>query len=257
MQKGARVLTEERRRYIVNVLDRQGKVIASDLSQQLNVSDDTIRRDLRDLAEAGLLMRVHGGALPRSQSDPQYEVRETESPEAKSAIAVMAARLVQPGQVVILDAGTTATQIAHHFPRSLRATVITNSPPVAVALAHHDGIEVVMVGGELYKPSLANVGGAAIRALDAIRADICFLGVAGIHPEAGVSILTHEEVFVKRAMIDGASSVVAAATREKLGTAARYVVGPVSDLTHIVTEREVPAEALAPYRERGISICLG
>jgi DeoR/GlpR family transcriptional regulator of sugar metabolism len=248
------MLTEERRRYIVDLLRRDGKIVASDLSMELSVSDDTIRRDLRDLAQAGLLVRVHGGALPRSPSDPQYAVRETESPEAKVAISRAAARLVKPGQIIILDAGTTTVQIAQHLPRDLPATVITNSPPVAIALSGHERIDIVLVGGDLYKPSLATIGGAAIRALDAIRADICFLGVAGIHPQAGVSVLTHEELFVKRAMIDGASAVVAVAAGEKIGTAARYIVGPISDLTHIVTERDVPPEVLAPYRERGISI---
>jgi DeoR/GlpR family transcriptional regulator of sugar metabolism len=251
------MLTEERRRYIVDVLRREGKIVASDLSHELHVSDDTIRRDLRDLAQAGLLVRVHGGALPRSPSDPLYAIRETESPEAKVAIAAVAARLVKPGQLIILDAGTTTVQIAQQLPHDLPATVITNSPPVAVALAGHERIDVILIGGDLYKPSVATVGGEALRALDAIRADICFLGVAGIHPEAGVSILTYEELFVKRAMIDGASAVVAVAAAEKLGTAARYIVGPVSDLTHIVTERGLPPELLTPYRECGISIVCG
>lgn len=251
------MLTEERRRYIVDLLQREGKVVAADLSARLDVSEDTIRRDLRGLALMGLLQRVHGGALPRSPSDPRYTVRQQESPEAKLAIAEAAARLVQPGQIVILDAGTTTLQIAQRLPLDLPATVITNCPPIAIALAEHDRIEVIVVGGVLCKSSLANIGAATVEAFDAIRADLCFLGVAGIHPEAGVSILVHEEIFVKRAMMDGAADVVAVSAGDKLGTVAPYLLAPIDALSQIVTERSVPEAVLEPYRRSGITIVLG
>lgn len=250
------MLTEERRRYIVDILRRDGKVMASDLSSRLDVSEDTIRRDLRELAKAGLLQRVYGGGLVRSPSDPRYAVRQQESPAAKVAIAEAAARLIQPRQVVILDAGTTTLQIARHLPLDFSATVITNGPPIAMALTEHHEIEVIMVGGELSKSSLATTGAAAIQSFNAIHADLCFLGVAGIHPDAGVSILVHEETFVKRAMIRGAAEVVAVTAGDKLGTVAPYSVGPVSILTRIVTERDVPGDVLQPYRQSGISIVL-
>jgi DeoR/GlpR family transcriptional regulator of sugar metabolism len=255
----ARILmfTEERRRYIVDLLQREGKVVAADLSARLDVSEDTIRRDLRGLARLGVLQRVHGGALPRSPSDPRYTVRQQESPEAKLAIAEAAAQLVQPGQIVILDAGTTTLEIAQHLPLDLQATVITNGPPIAIALAEHQMIEVIVVGGELHKPSLANIGAATVQAFDAIRADLCFLGVAGIHQDVGVSILAHEEIFVKRAMIAGAGDVVAVSAGDKLGTVAPYVVGPIDVLSRIVAERSVPEAVLEPYRRRDISIVLG
>jgi DeoR/GlpR family transcriptional regulator of sugar metabolism len=251
------MLTEERRRHIVDVLRRDGKVVASDLSAMLDVSEDTIRRDLRELAEAGLLQRVHGGALLRSPSDPRYEVRQQESPAAKFAIAEAAARLVQPRDVVMLDAGTTTLQVAQRLPRDLEATVITNSPPIAIALAEHHTVDVIVIGGELCKASLANVGAGTVRDLDAIRADLCFLGVAGIHPDLGITILVHEEIFVKQAMIRGAERVIAVAAGDKLGTAAPYVIGPLSNLTHIVTERDVPSSVLEPYRRQNIAIVLG
>jgi DeoR/GlpR family transcriptional regulator of sugar metabolism len=251
------MLTEERRRHIVDVLRRDGKVVASDLSAALDVSEDTIRRDLRALARVGLLQRVHGGALVRSTSDPRYEVRQQESPAAKLAIAEAAARLVQPGDVVILDAGTTTLQVAQQLPHDLRATVITNCPPIAIALAEHHAVEVIVVGGQLYKSSLANIGAATVRALDAVRADVCFLGVAGIHLEVGVTILVHEEIFIKRAMIAGAQAVIAVAAGDKLGTVAPFVVGPLSVLTHLVTERDVPSAVLEPYRQQDIRIVLG
>lgn len=251
------ILTEERRRIILDLVRRQGKVLAAELSERFAVSQDTIRRDLRELAEAGLLQRVHGGALPRSPTDPRYTVRQRESPAAKSAIATAAAKLVRPGQVVIVDAGTTALQVAEQLPPDLRATVVTNSPPAAIALAGHPSIEVVHIGGRLVKESLAVVGVEAVEALRGIRADLCILGVAGLHPEVGISMLNREEVFVKRAMIEGAAEVAAVAAGDKFGTAAPYVVGPLSLLTHVITERAVSESILAPYRAAGLTVVQG
>lgn len=256
MQANERVsmLSEERRQHILTVLRQDGRVLAADLSRHLGVSEDTIRRDLRELAQAGALQRVHGGALPRSPSDPQFAVRERESPAAKAGIARAAAKLVTPHSVVILDAGTTTVQIAHALSRDLPATVVTNSPPIAIALSDHHRIKVIVLGGELYTLSLAAIGPATIEALASIHADLCFLGVAGIHPDAGTSILAHEEVFVKRAMIASAVRVVAVASGEKLGTLAPFGVAPITSLGAIVTERDVPDSVLAPYREREIEV---
>ena len=231
--------------------------MAADLSARFAVSPDTIRRDLREMAESGVLQRVHGGALPRSPTDARYFIRQTESPAAKEAISAAAARLVRHGQVVIIDAGTTALQVAEQLPRDLRATIITNSPPVAVALGDHPSLEVVVIGGHLVKDSLAVAGAEAVGALRSVRADLCVLGVAGLHPEVGISMLNLEEVYVKRAMVEGAAEVVAVIAGDKLGTAAQYVVGPLSMLTYIVTESTVDESVLAPYRAMGITIVKG
>ena len=248
------MLTAERRQQILETLRRDGKVLASELSAALNVSEDTIRRDLRELAEAGLLQRVHGGALPRSPASASFAVRQGQAPGAKQAIARAAARLVRDGQVVILDGGTTTLQVAQRLPIGLRATVITNSPPIAIALAEHPQVEVIIIGGRLYKQSLVAIGAATVEALRMIHADVCMLGVCSLHPQDGISVPELEEAHVKRAMIAGAAEVVALASAEKLGTAAPYVVGPLDDLTHIVTERALSEEALAPYRKLGITL---
>ncbi|MFL5807309.1 MAG: DeoR/GlpR family DNA-binding transcription regulator [Roseiflexaceae bacterium] len=248
------MLTEERRQSILATLQRDGKVLASQLSASLNVSEDTIRRDLRELAEAGLLQRVHGGALPRSPASASFAARQRQAPAAKEAIARAAAKLVRDRQVILLDGGTTTLQVAQQLAVDLRATVVTNSPPIAVALAAHPHVEVIVVGGRLYKHSLVTFGAAAVEALRAIRADICMLGVCSLHPEGGISVPDLEEAHVKRAMIAGSAEVVALASAEKLGTASPYLVGPIGDLTHIVTERGVPDGVLEAYRAHGITI---
>jgi DeoR/GlpR family transcriptional regulator of sugar metabolism len=248
------MLTAERRQHILATLRRDGKVLASELSVALGVSEDTIRRDLRELAEADLLQRVHGGALPRSPAAASFAARQGQAPSAKQVIARAAAQLVRDGQVIILDGGTTTLQVAQRLPVDLRATVVTNSPPIAIVLAEHPQVEVVIVGGRLYKHSLVAIGAGAVETLRAIRADICMLGVCSLHPQDGISVPDLEEAHVKRAMIAGAAEVVALASAEKLGTAAPYIVGPIGDLTHIVTEREIPDEVLAAYRAQGITL---
>jgi DeoR/GlpR family transcriptional regulator of sugar metabolism len=251
------MLHAERRQYILERLQREGKVVASELSVSLDVSEDTIRRDLRDLAEQGLLTRVHGGALPRSPAAVDYQTRQRNLTPGKVAIARQAANLVRKGQVVLMCGGTTNVQIAQHFAPDLSATVITHNPLVAINLAQHPLIEVVLLGGRFFKQSLVTVGSVPVEALRTIRADICMLGVCSLHPEVGISIPDLEESYVQRAMIASAAEVVALASAEKLGTASSYVVGPLSELTHIITEKSVAADQLQAYRALGITIIQG
>jgi DeoR/GlpR family transcriptional regulator of sugar metabolism len=220
----------------------------------LDVSEDTIRRDLRKLAQAGLLQRVHGGALPSSPAATNYTARQSQSTMAKAAIAQAAAQLVTTGQVIILDGGTTTLYVAQCLPADLQATVVTNSPPIAVALANHPGVEVLLVGGRLDKRSLVSIGAVTLEAFRMIRADLCMLGICSLHPEVGITVPDLEEAYVKRAMIASAAEVVALASVEKLGTAATYTVGALTELTHLVTEPGVPDELLAPYRALGITV---
>jgi DeoR/GlpR family transcriptional regulator of sugar metabolism len=250
------MLTEERRQAILERLRSDGKLVAAELSSSLGVSPDTVRRDLQELADAGLLRRVHGGALPPVVGARPYAVRRGQAPAAKAAIARATSRLLRDGQVILLDAGTTTLEVARHLPRELRATVITNSPPIAVELAEHPSIDVTVLGGVLDKEARALVGAATIEALRAVRADVLVLGVCSLHPEIGITVNDLEEAYVKRAMIANAAEVVAVSSADKLGSAAPYVVGPLSELTQLVTERSGAAEQLAPYRAHGVEIVL-
>jgi DeoR/GlpR family transcriptional regulator of sugar metabolism len=248
------MLTAERRQFILEILRRDKKVLSSELSVDLKVSEDTIRRDLRELAESGLLQRVHGGALMSSPATASYADRQKQAPKEKEAIARTAAKLVRPGQVVILDGGTTTLQVARQLPIDLQATVVTNSPPIAIALADHSQIEVIMLGGQLYKKALVNVGAETIEALRTIRADLCLLGVCSVHPEVGISVQNLNEAYVKRAMIAGAAEVVGLATVAKLDTAASYVVASIQALTYLVTAPTVATAQLIPYKELGLTV---
>jgi DeoR/GlpR family transcriptional regulator of sugar metabolism len=250
------MLTEERRAAILDRLHTDGKVVAAELSVSLHVSPDTVRRDLQDLADAGLLRRVHGGALPPALGATPYAVRREQAPAAKAAIARATARLLRRGQVIMLDAGTTTLEVARHLPADLAATVVTNSPPIAAALADHGGVEVVMPGGRLAKDARALVGAATIDALRPIRADVLVLGVCSLHPDVGITVNELEESYVKRLMIENAAEVVAVSSADKLGSAAPYVVASIEELTHLVTERSCASDRLDAYRALGIDLVL-
>jgi DeoR/GlpR family transcriptional regulator of sugar metabolism len=248
------MLKEERQNLILEQLRHEGKVLASQLSLAFNVSEDTIRRDLHELAEAQLIQRVHGGALLSSPTSPSYAARQKQATLAKTAIAQAAVKLIQNGQVLIFDGGTTVLQVAQQLPLDLEITVITNSPPVASTLTEHPYVEVILVGGKIYKSSQVAIGVETVETLRTFRADLCMLGICSLHPEEGITVPLLEEVYVKRAMIASAAEVVALASANKLNTASPYVVGPLKDLTHLITEANLPTETLEPYYKSGLTI---
>jgi len=249
------MLTDERRSLILERLRSHGRVLAADLSAELDVSPDTVRRDLRELDEAGLLRRVHGGALPRhGVGGEPFSERTRRAPAVKASIARRAAACARDGQVIVLDGGTTTLEVARALSDDLRATVVTTSPPVAIALAGHPGLEVTVVGGTLRPQGLVTVGADAVESLQAIRADLVYLGVCGLHPEIGVTVDDIEERHVKAAMIAGAAEVYALADGDKLGTAMPFVVAPLREVTHLVTDDGVAERELEPYRALGLEV---
>jgi DeoR/GlpR family transcriptional regulator of sugar metabolism len=248
------MLTPQRKAYILDVLRTQGQVIAKSLSEELALSEDTIRRDLRELAAEGRLQRVHGGALPASPAVGDYAMRQRVAPEGKVAVGRAAAALVRTGQVVILDGGTTTEQLAKHLPRELRATVVTHSPTIAVALQEHPSIDVIVIGGRLFKHSVVTVGAAAVEQIARIRADLYFMGVTGIHPHAGLSTGDMEEAHIKRALRAAAAETHVLVTAEKVNAASPYLVAPLSAIDGVVVERSVPKASLAVYTRLGLSV---
>jgi DeoR/GlpR family transcriptional regulator of sugar metabolism len=248
------MLTSQRKREILDTLAREGQVIAKTLSERFAVSEDTIRRDLRELAAEGLLQRVHGGALPSSPAVADLTVRGKLSSSAKERIARAAAQLVAPGHTVILDGGTTSIQLVRCLPKTLRATVVTHSPNVAVELADHHDIEVILIGGRLFRHSMVTVGAAAIEALGHIRADIYFMGVTGVHLRAGLSTGDLEEAYMKRALANQAAETIVLASHEKINAASRCKIGDIGLANSIVLERESPAAFVDEIERLGIAV---
>jgi DeoR/GlpR family transcriptional regulator of sugar metabolism len=251
------MLASQRKEYILKILKERGQVVAKTISRELGLSEDTIRRDLRELAAEGRLQRVHGGALPSSPAVVDFAGRQQLAPDSKRAVGKAAAGMIRPGQVVILDGGTTTQQLAAHLAPDLHATVVTHSPTIAVALVPHPNIEVVLLGGRLFKHSVVTVGAAAMEAIGRIRADIYFMGVTGIHPEIGLTTGDLEEAHIKRALSASAAETYVLLTAEKINTASAYLVAPVTDIDGIVVESGVAAEAMEPYERMGLSIVRG
>ena len=244
------MLTAERRQAILGHLERDGKVVASELVDALGVSEDTVRRDLRELAAGGLVQRVHGGALPPAPGTAAFAQRLEVAPEAKAHLAEATLPLLEGASMIVLDGGTTALELARRLPPDRDCTVLTNSPPVAVALAAHPRAEVVLIGGRLLKREQVTVGSATVDALRQVHADACVLGICSIHPELGVTTLDHDEAHVKRAMVAASGEVIALATADKLGTASPWLVAPLADVTYLVTDAEDATE----YAVGGLSV---
>jgi DeoR/GlpR family transcriptional regulator of sugar metabolism len=246
------MLTAERRQAILTRLERDGKVVASELVDALGVSEDTVRRDLRELASGGLVQRVHGGALLPAPANFSFAQRLHVAPEAKAHLAEAALPLLDGANVVLLDGGTTALELARRLPPDRACTVLTNAPPVAAALAAHPRVEVVLIGGRLLKDSQTTVGAETVEALRQVRADACVLGICSVDAEVGITTSHHDEAHVKRAMVAASAEVIALATADKLQTASPWVVAPVGDLTHLVTD--AGEDVTAPYAAAGVSV---
>lgn len=248
------MLTSQRRQYLLDLLQRDGQIVAKQVSQELGVSEDTIRRDLRDLAQEGRLQRVHGGALPASPAVVNFAGRETLAQDDKQMIGRAAAGLITEGQVVFVDGGTTAVQLARSLPRTLRATVVTHSARIAVELVAHPTVEVVLIGGRLFKHSIVSVGAVALEAISHIRADAYFMGVTGVHPEEGLTTGDLEEAYVKQALCNRAAETYVLASTEKLGAVSQYRVAALSAVTGLIVTQAVVEDALSPYRDQGLQI---
>jgi DeoR/GlpR family transcriptional regulator of sugar metabolism len=248
------MLAAQRRDLLLERLRADGRLVAKDLAVELGVSEDSVRRDLRELAAAGLCQRVYGGALPISPAIADVAGRERVEPASKERVAAAAARLVVPGCTAIIDGGTTALAVARALPLDLAATVVTHSPTVAAALVDHRDVEVFLLGGRLFKHSLVTCGAAAVEAAQGVTADLFLLGVTGVHHEAGLTTGDADEAAMKRALARRAADTYVLASAEKIGAASRFAVLPLSDVTALVTDADPAAPALRDLTAAGVQL---
>lgn len=239
------MLTAHRKQLLLERLRRDGRIVAKDLSVELDLSEDTIRRDLRELASEGLLQRVHGGALPASPTVANLATRRSMATDEKRRLGAKAATLVAGSQRIFVDGGTTNLELVRSLPLDLAITVITHSPAIAAALEPHNAIEVIVIGGKLFRHSMVTVGAAALEAIGRLHIDICFIGVTGLHPQEGATTGDFEEAAVKRAVIARSAETVLLVTSEKIGAVSAYSVCAVGDLTAIIVPREAQSDGFA------------
>ena len=245
------MLVAERHDLLLSRLARDRKLVAKDLALELGVSEDSVRRDLRELAAAGLCQRVYGGAVPLSRALVDSRARETVEPDSKERVARRAAALIEPGDRAILDGGTTALAVARALPHDLSATVITHSPTVAAALIDHPGIEILLLGGRIYKHSAVACGAAAAEAAATVSADVFLLGVTGVHPQHGLTTGDAEEAAMKRTLAARAADTYVLASTEKIGVASPYRVLPLNAVTAIVTDTALGDPVIEQIRAEG------
>lgn len=247
------MLREERLDYILKKLKADHKVLQAELSTDLQVSEDTVRRDLESLAQDGLLIKVRGGAIPHSPNPYSFKERILLHEHDKQLMAQKALSLLKNGQTIILDGGTSTLMLVKLFPPGLQLTVITNSVPIVAQLMEHPGVEVIFTGGRIFKDSQVASGLDTIRMIRRVRADLCFLGICSLHPIVGVTGLDLEEAEVKSAMVESANRVVALGTSDKMGTAEPFKVCEITGIDTIITDRPED-EALQPYIDLGIQV---
>lgn len=247
------MLKEERQAYILHQVNLHNKVLSSHLSEQMQVSEDTIRRDLQELSQEGKITKVHGGALSNS-FHVGITSKDVYSVEEKRAIALKATRLIQDGMFVLTTGGTTIIELARVLPRDLQATFITPSLPAAFEYSNHPSIEVVMIGDKLSKNSKIAVGGEAVKRIQHIKADLCILGVNAIDINEGLTDNDWGVVEIKRTMIDNSRKVVALSISEKVNTSEQLKICDVDEIDILITELAPDTEQLRPYRNKGIQI---
>jgi len=229
------MLKEERQTYIVHQIDLHNKVLSADLSVQLNVSEDTIRRDLNELAENGRILKVHGGALSKSFQFP-FQDGNVYAREAKKEIARKAISLIRNGMTVLVGGGTTMIELARLVSNDVQCTIFTISPLVALELAEKDNIEVILIGGKLSRNTNVVSGSQVVNALSEIRVDLCLLGTNSLSVEEGVTDSDWEVVQIKRAMIKASQKVALLSIAEKLNSNQKMRVVPLRDVSCLVTD---------------------
>jgi DeoR family transcriptional regulator of aga operon len=252
------LLNEERRRAILEILNRDGRVLVLDLARRFETSQVTIRKDLEELHAHGLIHRTHGGALPAREGaleDPTLREKEKLHRKEKLRIAQTAAGMVQEGQVVILDSGTTTTAMAHSLRHFHNLTVVTNAVNIAAELSG-TAVEVILTGGTLRKNSFSLVGPIAEETLHRLNADILFLGVDGFDVQYGLSTPNLLEAKVNRVMVEVAKRTVAVCDSSKFGRRSLSLIVPPSALHQVVTDRGVLKSDVRLLKKAGIEVTL-
>ena len=249
---------EERQQAIAARVLSQGRASVAELAQAYDVTTETVRRDLAALDRAGLVRRVHGGAVPVRAlhvAEPGVDERETTRADHKEAIARAAAEFLPlSGATVLFDAGTTTARVAAMLPADRQLVAVTNSVPIAARLAAMPSINLQMLGGRVRGLTQAAVGEPVLRALDTMRVDIAFIGTNGITMRHGLSTPDSDEAAVKRAMVRCANYVVVLADSSKVGREEFVSFAPIDSVDALITDREISAADRAELTAQGIEV---
>ncbi len=248
------MLKRERQAFILHQVNLHNKVLSSTLCQEINVSEDTIRRDLQELAEEGKVIKVHGGALSHSFNQVYYPSPNVYSHTQKKAIALKAASLVENGMFVITSGGTTILELARSLPPQLKATFISGSIPAVLEYMHHPNIDVILIGDKVSKNAKITTGADAISKILQIRADLCFLGINSIDINNGITDNDWDVVQIKKAMIESSQKVICLTIAEKINSVQPIHVCNIDKIDVLITELPPSDPLLKPYVDAGIEV---
>ncbi len=247
------MLKKERQAYILRQVSLHNSVLSADLSTSINVSEDTIRRDLNELADSGKVIKVHGGALSKSFNS-FYLRSDVYGVDSKKIIAEKAATLIKDGMFILTGGGTTIVEMARLLPENLKATFLTGSIPAAYEYSQHPNIEVIFIGDKIAKKSQIAVGGEAITRIKHIKADLCFLGINALDTEHGITDNDWDVVQVKKAMIEASAQTVVLTISEKLHSHQRIRIGGVDEIDILISELDPSDHLLDPFRLNSLTI---
>ncbi|CAL1517121.1 DeoR/GlpR family DNA-binding transcription regulator [Chitinophaga sp. MM2321] len=248
------MLKEERQAFIMRQINLHNKVLSTDISTMLSISEDTVRRDLKEMAEDGRILKVHGGAIGRSFHYPFNAENMVYAQEAKQQIAEKAIRLLKNDMVILTGGGTTMIELAKRIPENLRATFFTISPLVALQLVEHTNLTVISIGGQLSKSSHVHIGASVINQLADIKVDLCLLGANGFSVQNGMTDSDWEVVQVKRAMIKAAKKLAILSIAEKLNSSQRMKVCDLNLINYLITELPPAHHVLSTFQHLDLEL---
>jgi DeoR/GlpR family transcriptional regulator of sugar metabolism len=250
------MLAVERRQKILGLLEKKGIVQVSELTDMFDISEVTARVDLENLQKEGLLKRTHGGAINTKATNFElnFEVRAGKYREEKKRIGLAAAELVQEGDVIILDAGSTVLEVAKNLKDKQNLTVITDALNIAMELGGRPGIEIIVTGGSFRDLTISLIGPVTERTISEFNVDKTFLGVNGVSLTKGLSCISVVDMQIKKAMINAAKEVILVADFSKFGRTTMAVVGPITTPDRIVTDSNVSFQDIKFLREKGIEV---
>lgn len=240
------MLKDERQAYIIKQINIHNKVLSSDLSTHLDVSEDTIRRDLNEMAESGKVLKVYGGAISKSFHYP-LQHNDVYARDAKKEIARKALKLIENGMVILTGGGTTMIEMARMVPEGLNCTIFTVSPLLALELTEHSNLDVHLIGGQLSKNSQICIGAQVINQLSDIKADLCFMGTNGISLQDGITDSDWEVIQIKKAMIGSAQKTAVMSIGEKINSIHKMKVCGLNAINYVITDLDPSHQGLQGY----------
>jgi DeoR/GlpR family transcriptional regulator of sugar metabolism len=248
------MLKKERQAFILHQVNLHNRVLSSLLTQEIHVSEDTIRRDLQELADEGKIIKVHGGALSHSFNEVSWPSNSVYLQDQKKIIAEKAASLISNGMFVLTSGGTTIIEMARALPPQLKATFVSGSMPAILEYMQHPNIDVILIGDRVSKNSKITIGAEAITKIKQIKADLCFLGINAIDIKHGITDNDWDVVQLKKAMVESSQKIVCLTIAEKINTLQPIHVCDISQIDILITELPPDDPVLRPYVNAGIQV---